>query len=284
MLGFWLIAGGMTAAAVAFVALRLVAPAGRPRHVAPREANLAALRASWAELDRDRAAGLLPADQVEAARAELAARAERELDEPAPAACARRSWAAAIVAALLIPLAAFGIYRQVGSPEAIDDARGFERVDGPLTAENLPAYRDQLARHLAGNPRDGRAWAILGRMELALDRYAEAATAFGRAVESSRKVAGDAEIWVDYAEAIGMVGGGTLVGRPEPLVARALEIDPANARALDMAGSLAVEKGDPAGAARHWQALHDRLDPADPRRPELSRAIARVQQLAPPGG
>jgi cytochrome c-type biogenesis protein CcmH len=284
MPGFWLIAGGMTLAAVAFVALRLVVPAGSPRHVAPREANLAALRASWAELDRDRADGLLPEDQVEAARAELAARASEELDEDAPAAAGRRSWAAATMAALLIPLAAFGVYRQVGSPEAIDNARGFESAAGPLTAQTLPAYRDQLVRHLAGNPRDARAWAILGRMELALERYAASAAAFGKAIESSGKVAGDPEIWVDYAEAVGMAEGQTLVGRPEALIAKALQIDPANARALEMAGSLAIEKGDPAGAARHWQALHDRLDPADPRRPELSRAIARAQRLAPTGG
>jgi cytochrome c-type biogenesis protein CcmH len=274
----------MTLAAVAFVVARLVVPPSRPRHAAPREANLAALRASWAELDRDRDAGLLPASQYEAARAELAARAGEELDEAPPPVSTRRSWAAATVAALLIPLAAFGVYRQVGSPDAIDDARAFAAIDGPLTARNLPAYRDRLVRHLAENPRDGRAWAILGRMELVTGRYAAAATAFGKAIDASRKVAGDPEIWVDYAEAVGMAEGRTLVGRPEKLIARALEMDPGNARALEMAGSLAVEKGDAAGALRHWQALYRQLDAADPRREELSRAIARVQGLSAAGG
>jgi cytochrome c-type biogenesis protein CcmH len=283
MLGFWIIAGGMTAAAVAFVAARLVFPRRHPAHAEPREANLAALRASWAELERDCAAGLLPAAERDAARDELARRAAEELDEgPSPAA-SRRAWAAALAAALLIPLAAFVVYPRIGNPGAIEGAGAFEQLEGPLTAERLPAFRNQLARHVADNPSDGRAWALLARMDLALEHYADAAAAFERAIRASRKVAGDPEVWVDYAEATGMAEGRTLRGRPEALIAKALEIDPGNARALELAGSLAMEKGEPAQAARHWQLALDRLDPADPRRADLARAIARVS-LAVPGG
>jgi len=266
------------------VAARLVVPRRSPFHAEPREANLAALRAAWAELDRDRAAGLIPPEQIEAARADLALRAEEELDEgPAPAA-RLPSRVAAAVAALLIPLAAVGLYRQVGSPEAIDNARAFASLDGPLTPESLPAFRDGLAKHLADNPGDGRAWAILGRIDLALERYGTAAAAFARAVETSPKVAGDPEVWIDYAEAAGMAEGRTLVGRPAQYIARALALDPTNARALEMAGSLATELGDHAGAVRHWKLLLGRLDAGDPRRDGLAAAIARAERLAVPGG
>lgn len=284
MLGFWLIAGGMTAAAVAFVAARLVFPRREPVHAAPREANLAALRASWAELDRDFTAGTLPAGERESARAELASRAAHELDEPAPAMATRPAWAVAAFAALLIPLAALAFYQAVGNPGAIDSARGFEGLAGPPTPERLPAFRNQLATHLAGSPADGRAWALLGRVDLALERYGEAAFAFDRAIRSSRKVAADAEVWVDYAEATGMAEGRTLVGRPEKLIATALDIDPANPRALEMAGSLATQRGDHALAARHWKLALDRLAQADPRREDLARAVARAERLASAGG
>ncbi len=284
MLGFWIIAGGMTLAAVAFVAARLVFPRREPAHAEPREANLAALRASWAELERDCAAGALPASERDAARAELARRAEEELDEPPRTAATRPARAAALAAAILIPLAALVVYPRFGSPGAIESASAFERLEGPLTAERLPAFRNQLARHVADHPADGRAWALLGRLDLALEHYGDAATAFERAIRASRKVAGDPEIWVDYAEAVGMAEGRTLRGRPEALVAKALELDPANPRALEMAGSLAMEKGDPGEAARHWQLALDRLDPADPRRADLARAVARIGGLAGPGG
>jgi cytochrome c-type biogenesis protein CcmH len=284
VLFFWLIAGGMTLAAVGFVAARLVAPPRVPLHVEPREANLAALRAAWAELDRDCAAGLLPRDQRESARAELAGRAAEELDEGAAITASRPAWIAAAMAAVLIPLAALGVYRLVGNPGSIDTARAFAGIEDRLGERSLPAFRDRLAAHLADNPRDGRAWAILGRVDLALERYGESAAAFSRAIDASPKVAGDAEIWVDYAEAVGMAGGRTLVGRPAQLIARALAIDPANARAREMAGSLATERGDPAGAALHWKLALDRLEAGDPRRDDLARAIARAERLAHAGG
>jgi cytochrome c-type biogenesis protein CcmH len=284
MPAFWIIAGGMTAAAVAFVAARLVFPRREPAHAQPREANLAALRASWAELERDCATGVLPASERESAREELARRAEEELDDALSPAARATAWPAALAAALLIPLGALLLYQQVGSPGAIDGARAFASLEGPLTAERLPAFRNQLATHLAGNPADARAWALLARVDLALEHYGDAALAFDRAIRASRKVAGDPEIWVDYAEAVGMAEGRTLRGRPEALIARALELDPGNPRALEMAGSLAMERGDPAAAARHWQLALARLDAADPRAADLTRAVARAGSLAAAGG
>ena len=271
-------------AAVAFVAARLVFPRRSAVHVEPREANLAALRDSWAELERDVAAGLLSADLRETARAELTGRAAHELAEVAPAPAPRLpAPIAAAVAAAAIPLAAFAFYQQVGSPVAIGTAEAFASIEGPLTPERLPAFRDQLAKHVAGSPADGRAWALLGRVDLALERYGEAAAAFENAVRSSRKVAADADIWIDYAEAVGMAEGRTLVGRPATFISKALEIDPAHPRALELAGSLATEKGDHRGAALHWKALHALLDADDPRRTELSRAITRAERMAQPG-
>lgn len=279
MLGFWLIAGGMTLAAAAFVAARLVFPPRASFHVAPREANLAALRAAWAELDRDRTAGLISADQCEAARAELASRAEEELDEVAATATKRPARITAVLAALLIPFAAFGLYRQVGNPEAIGKSQAFAGMEGPLTAQNLPAFRSQLAQHVAGNPRDGRAWAILGRVDLSLDRFADAEMAFGRAVQD-RKVALDPGVWCDYADAAGMAQGGRLAGKPAELVAKALSLDPAHPRALEMAGSLAWEQGDFAAAATSWKQLLPQMAANDPARRELEAAIARAERRA----
>jgi len=53
-------------------------------------------------------------------------------------------------------------------------------------------------------------------------------------------------------------------------------------RALEMAGSLAIEQGDHAGALRQWRLLMDQLAANDPRRPELARAISRVERFAAP--
>ncbi|HQZ46533.1 MAG TPA: c-type cytochrome biogenesis protein CcmI [Usitatibacteraceae bacterium] len=278
-MAFWLLALGMTAVAVAFVATRLLRPDGAARWADPREASLAALRASWSELDRDREAGLLAAEQLGAAKDELARRADEELDAAPARTAPRPARLAAMVAVIAIPVAAGFLYASIGDPGAIEGVRAFEGFAAPLTPERLPVLRDQLARHLANHPGDGRSRALLARAELALDRFAESEAAFALAV-ADRKVALDPAIWCDYADAAGLAQGGRLEGAPARFIAKALALDPDHPRALEMAGSLAVERGDHAGAARHWQALLDRLGAEDGRRAPLARAIERVRGIA----
>lgn len=280
MLGFWLAAAGMTIVAVGFVLARLVFPRRAAVHAGPREANLAALKAAWAELDRDRANGILPEDQYESARAELARRAAEELDEPSAAfSPARPAWVAAALAAVLIPAAAFAFYGAVGNPSAVAEARAFAKIEGPLTHEKLPLLREQLAQRVAEDPKDGRAWALLGRVSLAMDRFAEAEAAFAKAVQD-RKVMLDPAVWCDYADAAGLVQGGRLEGKPAELVAKALSIEPLHPRALEMAGSVAAEKRDWVVAARHWKLLLAQMDESAPERAQLSRAIEKLDRLA----
>lgn len=278
-MAFWLVAGGMTLAALAFVLARLVLPRRESPHAQPREANLAALRSARAELDRDLAAGLLSPSEHEAAREELMQRAAEELDEGSAPVATRPSWTAAAAFAVIVPVAAFAFYGQVGSPDAIDSLTAFNAIDGPLTAERLPALREQLAKHVEEHPKDGRAWVLLGRVSLAMDRFAEAEKAFGEAVKD-RKVALDAGVWCDYADAAALVQGGRLEGRPATLVAKALEIDASHPQALEMAGSVAVERGDLAAAARHWKALLAQMPEDLPQRAQLARAVEKVERLA----
>ena len=94
-------------------------------------------------------AGLLSHAEHEAACDELALRAAEELDEGCAPVATRPAWAAAAAFAVIVPAAAFAFYAQVGSPDAIDSATAFRAVEGELTAERLPALREQLAKHVA---------------------------------------------------------------------------------------------------------------------------------------
>src|SRR2546421_6059341 len=116
---FWMLAGLMTAVALAFVLvplLRLRAPAGRTA----ADANLEALRGQRRELDADIAAGVIPAHARGEALAELVQRAEADLSAaPAPIVADRkRPWVAAAIAVVAIPSAAFAIYLAIGAPVA----------------------------------------------------------------------------------------------------------------------------------------------------------------------
>ena len=143
-----------------------------------------------------------------------------------------------------------------------------------------PTYGEKLAAQVTREPRDGRAWVLLARSEFEADRFSEAAAAYGKAIAASPKVARDASIWCEYADALGMAQGGSLAGAPRDLIVRALAINPAHPKALEMAGSAAYEAKDFASAARYWRELLAQMPTRTPERGELEAAIDRVDQLA----
>ena len=184
-----------------------------------------------------------------------------------------------IVVAIALPALAFGIYAVFGDPAAIDSASIAARAesDGPGA---YPVQRDDLVRHLARNARDGRGWVLLARMDFAADRFGDATAAYRKALAVSPKVAADAGIWCEYADALGMQQGGTLAGRPRELVMHALTLDAAHPKALEMAGSAAYEQREFASAADYWRQLAARLPDRSPERRELEAAIARAERHA----
>jgi cytochrome c-type biogenesis protein CcmH len=181
--------------------------------------------------------------------------------------------------ALLSAALAAGLYALLGDVRAVD---GRHTLDAQTALEIVPAgmLREDLTAHLARNPRDGRSWILLARMDLSEDRFAQAADAFARALAADPRVGKDPGIWCEYADALGMAQGGTLAGRPRELVLQALALDPAHPKALELAGSAAYEAREYGAAARHWRGLLAQLPPASAERRDLDAAIARADLLA----
>lgn len=270
------------AAAMAIAAALVVLLAPRWPHIersTRRGLNVAVLRQQLGELDRDRAAGLLSAAEHADARALLMRRlvddagVETEA-EPARAAAASSRWPAlnrpralVLLAAALLPPAALALYALFGSPQSIARA-----VDAPATA-------DELQVHLRRHRDDARAWVMLARAHVEDERWAEAASAFARATAASDKVARDPQVWCDWADAAGMAQG-SLVGEPQRLIERALQLDALRPCALELAGSAAIEQRDFRAARDHWQLLLKRLPAGSSQHAQLSQALARVERQA----
>jgi cytochrome c-type biogenesis protein CcmH len=119
-----------------------------------------------------------------------------------------------------------------------------------LGSEQIDAMVERLVARLQQQPDDAEGWAMLGRTRMALRRPAEAVEAYRRSVELRP---GDAGTLADYADALASANGGRLAGEPARLVARALEVEPDNLKALVLAGTLAFEQGDNVAAVRHWE-------------------------------
>lgn len=146
----------------------------------------------------------------------------------------------------------------------------------PVDPQDL-AYAE-LELQLRRRPRDARAWVLKARADMAAGRHELAVEAYARALDVGPKVAKDANVWVEYAEARGMAQGGTLTGQPRALIERALAENPLHLKALDLAGSAAWEAQDFETAARYWQRLQQQLPADDPRQRALQTAVETAQR------
>lgn len=281
----------MTAFVVAAVALtllacgavlfgpRLLRQAGRG--ASQSRSSAAVLRQQLAELEGERLRGLLDEAEFARQRDELQ---RRLLAEAAPTASAAPGVAqpnrALLVCAAVLPVAAALLYLQFGHPQLIGAPAAPPPAAATDAADGADGMLMQLEAHVAASPADARAWVMLARLRMQRDQFAPAAVAYERALAASAKVARDPLVWCEYADAVGMAQGGRLAGRPRELIDKALALDAAHPRALEMAGSAAYEAGDFRAAARYWQQLLALL-PADSREhAELAAAIARAEQRA----
>lgn len=278
---FWLVTAAMAALALAFVLVPLL----RTRTAAgpsEAEANLEVLRGHRREIEADIAAGTLPADAREEALEELVGRAATDLDAPARpvAAESRRPWRLAGAIALLVPLLAFGLYRAIGSPQAIEAGK-LARTAADLDASQIVAMVESLAAKMKERPDDAKGWALLARSWASLERFQESAEAYAHLAKLEPA---NAQVLADYADALAMAQGRKLAGRPAELVREALKIDPANQKAHALAATAAMDAGDYDAAIGHWRAIAAQLpaDSEDAR--EVDRIIDEVRERARASG
>jgi len=188
---------------------------------------------------------------------------------------------AALAAALALPFLAMWLNDTAGSDAAADtapDTASAHETDGSMTAVQ-PAVK-KLAERLRESPDDGQGWALLARSYAALGQFDRAAEAYRKAREA---MGDDPNLLVDYADALAMQAGGSMAGRPAALVSQVLKAHPDHAKALWLAGTAAVQSGNYAEAAAHWQKLLGRLEPGSDDAKELQGKLAEVQRLAADG-
>lgn len=263
---FLSIAAVLVLAAVAFVLAPLLRrPRGGPRSV---DTNLSVYRDQFAELERDLRLGTLDNDQYESARAELQRRLLDDLGNGADADKAKPSGNrfAAFTIAVAIPVLAGLLYWHLGTPQGIGAPKRAAPTAEDLSVEQFQQMTEKLAARMASNPEDATGWMMLGRAYKALQRFPEAVKALR---EANQRRPGDAQVMVEYAEALAQVSG-KLDGEPRALLEQALKIAPDDPRALTMAGGAAFEAGDYATAVARWERLA-KLVPADS---ELGQALA----------
>lgn len=289
-LAFLLIAAALTIGTVLLLVIPLL---GRTHESGgtDREKRLAVYRQQLIELQQDLSYHLLTPEQFQLSRQELERRVLEEAGSLASAdpGSVRPRPGKKVALALLVamPPAAFLLYWTLGDPKALlhpplEPGARENSEYAHQTSGGLEAMTERLKRKLAQNPGDGAGWALLARSYVELDRHADAVPAFERAL---RATPDDPQLLVDYADALGMVHGRTLEGKPEELVDKALALDPHNVKGLLLAGTIAYDRKAFRTALRYWEQAQRELAPeAEPEVvQELTSNIAEIREILAQG-
>ncbi|MBI3356569.1 MAG: c-type cytochrome biogenesis protein CcmI, partial [Nitrospirae bacterium] len=117
------------------------------------------------------------------------------------------------------------------------------------------------------------------RSYVEIGRHADAVPIYEKAM---KLIPDDPQMLADYADALGMLHGRKLEGKPEQLIQQALKIDPNHVKALMLAGTISFDRKDYGRATQYWERAKTNL-PSDTNVDivqELTGGIAEAKGLA----
>lgn len=243
--------------------------------------NAAVHRDRLAELDRDRANGLIAEAEYLEAREEVQRQLLAEISESSPAAMdaaprvtapyGARAWRGKLWLGLLLPLLAAGLYVLLGTPAAL-----LSNAERTANAEReMNDMIAQLEQKMAGNPDDAQGWLLLARAYKTMSRWDDAERAYEKIGQPLQT---NAEWLAELADVL-VQKTNSFAGRPHELIARALAVEPDNAKALLLAGAEAFGEKRFAAAIGHWERLLARMEPESDEAQMVAAGVARAREL-----
>jgi cytochrome c-type biogenesis protein CcmH len=278
---FWFLAALLSAAVIALFAWPLVKDRRLRGAV---NADLAVYRDQLSELEREVARGLLPESEAASARLEiqrrLLAAAAPAVSPASPGTGQGASWTALLLLVAL-PALAVALYLHLGRP-GLPGQPLASRTTAPNGDQQLANLAQLLQTKLAADPRDPKAWAVLGRIEGELGHYQDSADAYGRAIarHQANGDTPDPELQSLYGEALSAASDGQVTPKARQAFAAALALDPKEPRARFYLALSDAQAGNLDMALKQWVAL-EADTPADaPWRAALEDQInAAARQL-----
>lgn len=307
----WLVLTAMISAAAVLLAAPFIRSKERMRlHTA---GNVAVYRDQLKEIEGELAQGLIDTSQAESASTEVKRRmlvADRGA-EPAAMALSRheRNFAVTSVTAIVV-LGSILLYAVVGNPElpsavpnpvALDQAQPAAaasaapaepaaspqarlaattqstgtRSGQPQTS--LPPVEEMIERvqnRLQRSPADPEGWRMLGWSYFSIERFADAAKAYAKAIELRPTSA-------DYrsarGEALVRAADGNVTAEAKTDFEQALELDPKDPRARFFVGLAKQQAGDKQGALSDWDDLLATADPGEAWFSDLKQRVAELR-------
>ncbi|MHB2082379.1 c-type cytochrome biogenesis protein CcmI [Pseudomonas sp. UBA6753] len=270
MIEFWLSAGLLLLAALSFLLIPILRGRGRQQEEDRTALNVALYQERVAELAAQQAAGVLDEAQMAKGRDEAA----RELLADTEGAEAPRQGhlgkALPLLAALLVPLLALGLYLQFGAADKVELTQEF--AEAPKSMEEMTA---RLERVVQAQPDSAEAVYFLGRAYMAEQRPADAARTFERAVALAGR---QPELLGQWAQALYFAADKKWSPQLQALTDEALKADPNEVTSLGLRGIAAFEGERYQEAIDYWKRLLAQLPEGDASRAALQGGIDRAAE------
>ena len=263
----------------------------------PVQTNAAVYRDQLAELDEERAQGLLSDHEWQLSRDELAARLLQDVGEQGVASTTPeksdaaahthsasasnratsfvKPWVMLFSFVVLIPTSSLVMYSLLGQPAALDPLAISQGLDNPedITPEKLTTMATALTRRLQDEPNSMEGWVMLARVQRAREHFDEAAAALRKALTLSR----DDDLQIELAEILAQQNKGIFAGEPWSIIQKVLATDPHHVNALLLGGSAAYSEQNFQAALRFWERAREVVAADSPDAPELDRAIGEAR-------
>ncbi|KIC84030.1 c-type cytochrome biogenesis protein CcmI [Pseudomonas sp. C5pp] len=270
MIEFWLSAGLLLLAALSFLLIPILRGRGRQQEEDRTALNVALYQERVAELAAQQAAGVLDEAQMAKGRDEAA----RELLADTEGAEAPRQGhlgkALPLLAALLVPLLALGLYLHFGAADKVELTQEF--AEAPKSMEEMTA---RLERVVQAQPDSAEAVYFLGRAYMAEQRPADAARTFERAVALAGR---QPELLGQWAQALYFAADKKWSPQLQALTDEALKADPNEVTSLGLRGIAAFEGERYQEAIEYWKRLLAQLPEGDASRAALQGGIDRAAE------
>jgi cytochrome c-type biogenesis protein CcmH len=265
MILLWIVLGVMTLAA----ALILAWPLFDSRRFKNDSAfALAVYRDQLGEINHDAARGILDDAQARAAQIEIERRILALADAPKFQPAKAPAPVLIVAMAVVLPLAAFGLYLHLGSP-GLPGSPAQGLADSVAASPQLQALQEAVEKA----PTDPAAWRALGEGLMAARRPADGANAFARALVLGDK---DPKLQSRYGSALVLAAQGRVDDKARAAFSGALAADPTDPIARFFLGLAKEQSGDAAGALTDWLALERDLPPDMAWHADLTQNIDRV--------
>jgi cytochrome c-type biogenesis protein CcmH len=176
-----------------------------------------------------------------------------------------------------VALGATLLYARMGRPDLAhrpDVATASDAAAVSHPGADVASMIDQLERRMAQSPGDPEGWRMLGWSYFQTGRYADAATAYGRAVALDPT---NAEYLSAQGESLMRAAGGQITPGAVAVFRKAAAADPGDPRARYFLAAYKDQQGDHKGAMDDWIALL-KSAPADA--PWVPEVRAFVEQQA----